>query len=122
MKLHKKDYTILILFFSVAITLFYLFHNEDVEISDIKWKCKHEGDNCICFVSFNIENTTKVVLFPKVHIRAQYVTSGKRATVKIVGEKTIDLEVGPNRTLDVEERLEVKRTPTMVLVNELSNN
>ena len=120
MKLNKKHYTFFFLLVASAITFFYLFKNEDIKIFDFKWKSQYEGDNCIGFVSYKIENKSKVVLFPKVHIRAQYVIhSGKRSSVKIVGEKTTVLEVSPNKVLEIEERLELERTPNMVLVNAL---
>ena len=111
----KKFYyyiSALILIFVVA---FYFYQDKDVVYTEPKWDCKYLLNKWECRIAFNLINETYTEQFRKVSIKAINIpANSKYSSLKINGEKILEISLQPKENKMIHETMTVKGKPNKI--------
>lgn len=100
------------------VTAYFYYDDEGITHSEPVWKCEYKKNTLQCLVSFDVENKSHTHQYRKVSIRGVIIPrDGKLSSLKICGEKLIDLEIAPRKTVTINEMIPVKKKPNEVKIN-----
>jgi len=114
----KKNYTaIFIIIITIAVVVYYN-RDKDITYSDLQWNCDYVEDTWICKVTFEIENHTHEQQERKLSIRGVRIPFDRKlSSLKICGEKIIEVTLHPKETKMIIQELSTKKKPNEIQLN-----
>jgi hypothetical protein len=97
---------------------YYYFSREKISHTAPVWNCEYKKNTWKCVVSFEVENESRTHQLRKMSIRGMIIPrDGKYSSLKICGEKLIDLEIAPMKTVTINEIIQMSKKPNEVKIN-----
>ena len=96
----------------ILVAYYFISQDKDVAYSAPEWSCEYINKKWECSVSLEIANKTRTHQSRKISIRGVIIPSDtKHSSLKMCGEKLLNIEMAPHEKLNIKETIEMDKKP-----------